>query len=98
MSKNRLQRGKRVSAGTQSLVALFFLLWTSAVAGAGDVYDVVIVGGRVMDPASGYDQVANLGIRDDRIASITMDPIVGTQRIDATGHVVAPGFIDTHYQ
>jgi N-acyl-D-aspartate/D-glutamate deacylase len=58
------------------------------------VFDVVINGGRVMDPASGYDQVANVGIIGERIALISTDPLTGEATVDATDRVVAPGFID----
>jgi N-acyl-D-aspartate/D-glutamate deacylase len=61
---------------------------------AAVVFDVVIRGGRVMDPQSGYDDIANVGIRGGRIVSITKDAIEGQKEIDATGLVVAPGFID----
>jgi hypothetical protein len=59
-------------------------------------YDVVINGGRVMDPESGLDAVRNVGIKGDKIAVITEEPIQGKEAIDAAGHVVAPGFIDLH--
>ena len=58
------------------------------------VYDVVITGGRVMDPASGYDELASVGLIGERIASISPNPLTGKVTIDATGKVVAPGFID----
>ena len=64
--------------------------------GAQDTYDVVIMNGRVMDPETNFDAVRNVGIRDGRIEVITEDGISGDETIDATGHVVAPGFIDTH--
>ncbi len=61
---------------------------------AQEPYDLVIRGGRVMDPASGFDAVANVGIRGSRVAVVTTDPVQGRRTIDAAGQVVAPGFID----
>lgn len=58
------------------------------------VFDTVITGGRVMDPASGYDEIANVGIIGERIALISTEPVTGKATVDATGKVVAPGFID----
>jgi dihydroorotase-like cyclic amidohydrolase len=49
-----------------------------------------------MDPETGYDAVANVGINNGFITVITTDDIEGARTIDATGHVVAPGFIDFH--
>jgi dihydroorotase len=59
-------------------------------------YDLVIRGGRVMDPETGLDAVRNVGIQGDRIALITEDAISGKETLDAAGRVVAPGFIDLH--
>ena len=61
-----------------------------------ETYDLVITGGRVIDPASGLDAVRNVGIRDGSIAAVTADPLQGKATIDATDHVVSPGFIDCH--
>jgi len=60
-------------------------------------FDLVINNGRVMDPETMYDAVANVGVKDGRIAAITMEKISGRETIDASGLVVAPGFIDTHW-
>src|SRR5258707_15228197 len=58
--------------------------------------DMVISGGRVMDPESGLDAERNVGIRDGKIVEISEKPLQGKQSIDAQGLVVAPGFIDLH--
>ncbi|HRD64775.1 MAG TPA: amidohydrolase family protein [Candidatus Competibacter sp.] len=79
-----------------TLIALVLNMGLSPVAHAQQ-YDLVINNGRVMDPETMYDDVANVGVNGDRIATITKAPIAGKQSIDATGLVVAPGFIDTHY-
>jgi hypothetical protein len=62
-----------------------------------DGYDVVILHGRVMDPETGFDAITNVGISDGVITAITDEAITGTETIDATGHVVSPGFIDSHF-
>jgi N-acyl-D-aspartate/D-glutamate deacylase len=58
-------------------------------------YDVVIQNGRVMDPETSLDAVRNVGINNGRIEKISKRKLKGKQVIDATGLVVAPGFIDT---
>ncbi len=60
-----------------------------------DGYDVVILNGRVMDPETNFDAVRNVGIKDGVIVTITEQEISGAETIDAAGHVVAPGFLDT---
>jgi len=49
-----------------------------------------------MDPESNLDAVRNVGIRGKRIEVISATPLRGRTVIDATGMVVAPGFIDLH--
>jgi len=58
-------------------------------------YDVVILNGRVMDPETDFDAVRNVGIKDGKIVTITENEIKGKETIDAEGHVISPGFIDT---
>ena len=62
----------------------------------GQTYDIVLTGGRVMDPESGLDAVRNVGIANGKIARISSESLRGTQTLDARGLVVAPGFIDLH--
>jgi N-acyl-D-aspartate/D-glutamate deacylase len=59
-------------------------------------YDLVIANGRVMDPETGFDQVANVGISGGKIIKISTTKLEGKQTVDAKNHVVAPGFIDGH--
>jgi len=63
---------------------------------ATTVYDRVILGGHVMDPASKLDAIRNIGLKSGRIAVITAQALRGRDTIDARGFVVAPGFIDLH--
>ena len=58
------------------------------------MFDIVVKGGRVLDPDSGFDAVADVGVMGDRIASISLDPLQGATTIDAAGKVVSPGFVD----
>ncbi len=57
----------------------------------------LLAGGRVVDPASGRDEVADVLVRDGRIADIgKIGDARGARRIDAGGMVVAPGLVDVH--
>lgn len=79
------------------LLTLAFWLATGLYAQpAANTLDIVLVGGRVMDPETGLDAIRNVGIRGDRIVEISAEPLTGKQLIDVSGLVVAPGFIDIH--
>ncbi len=60
------------------------------------VYDVVLRGGRVVDPESGVDDVRDVGVDGRQIASISSEPLDGDTVVEVGGMVVAPGFIDLH--
>ncbi|HVZ08057.1 amidohydrolase family protein [Rhodopila sp.] len=57
---------------------------------------LVIKGGRVVDPASGMDAVSDVALLDGKVAAVGTGLGGAEQVIDATGLVVAPGFIDLH--
>jgi len=61
---------------------------------ATHTFDVVLRGGRVMDPESGYDRVTNVGVDGGTVTAVSDDALNGTNVIDARSLVVAPGFID----
>jgi N-acyl-D-aspartate/D-glutamate deacylase len=75
---------------------LYLCVLFSTVLAAGQQFDLVIEGGRVMDPETGLDAVRNVGIRDGKVSRITSEALQGRRVIHATGLVVAPGFIDLH--
>jgi len=59
--------------------------------------DLLITGGRVIDPSSGLDVEQDVLIRDGRIEAIGPElPNEPIRKLDARGCVVAPGFIDMH--
>ena len=66
--------------------------------GAGSAMDVVISNGRVVDGTGAAWFYGDVGIRGDRIAAITpaggLGDVEAAVRIDASGKVVSPGFID----
>jgi N-acyl-D-aspartate/D-glutamate deacylase len=60
-------------------------------------YDVVIIGGQVADGSGSPRRRADIAIKDGRIATIgTISKTDARDVIDATGLIVAPGFIDVH--
>lgn len=59
-------------------------------------YDIVLAGGRVIDPETKLDAIKNVGILNNRIAQISSEPLKGKEIINVSGLVVAPGFIDMH--
>lgn len=80
----------------QPLPIVLIIGWMAAACSTAESYDVVIANGRVIDPESGFFDVAHVGVRDGVIATISGDVLAGNRVIDATGHVVAPGFVDLH--
>src|SRR2546428_237402 len=58
--------------------------------------DVVLVGGRVLDPETNLDAVRAVGIRAGRIVSVSTAVPAARDTVDVRGLVVAPGFIDLH--
>src|ERR1700737_120572 len=61
------------------------------------VEKLIIRNGRVMDPASRLDAICDVGVEDGRIVAIGENiEAAGATELDATGLIVAPGFIDMH--
>jgi N-acyl-D-glutamate deacylase len=62
----------------------------------GQEYDLVLNNGRVIDPETKLDAVRSVGITGGKIAAVSEKPLTGKKVIDATGLVIASGFIDLH--
>lgn len=60
-------------------------------------YDLIITGGRVIDGTGNPWVVADVAVRDGRIAAVgRLDGATAARRIDAAGKTIVPGFIDLH--
>jgi N-acyl-D-aspartate/D-glutamate deacylase len=64
---------------------------------SAQTYDTVVLNGRVIDPESKLDAIRNLGITGGKVRAVSAQPLKGKTTIDASGLVVAPGFIDLHW-
>ena len=90
-------RNRIVFVGALFLLVSFAFVLTPVTEGQlTDTFDLVLIGGRVMDPESGLDAVRNIGISGGRVSAITAERLQGKQVVDVSGLVVAPGFIDLH--
>jgi len=78
------------------LLCNLLLFSPSPHAQSSTVYDIVLSGGRVIDPETKLDAFKNVGIINNRIAQISSEPLNGKETINVSGLVVAPGFIDLH--
>src|SRR5581483_9697531 len=92
--------GAAVPAGRRCRVSATLLDGRAplAPAVAAPAAPLLIVGGRVIDPASGLDRVADVRLRDGRIAAIApgLAPEGGETVLEARGRLVLPGFVDLH--
>jgi dihydroorotase len=85
-----------VRTGPALALLLFCAAFLLATACSTRTYDLAISNGRVMDPESGFDQVAHVGIIGDRIEAVSDRPLQALRTIDASGLIVAPGLIELH--
>ena len=85
----RAMRGHRFG-----LTGLSILLASCATTQGEQSYDTVISGGTIYDGSGAAGYAGDVAIRGDRIACVGHCPGWATQRIDAKGLAVAPGFIN----
>jgi len=60
--------------------------------------DLILKGGRIIDPSQKLDQIADIGFAGGKVARIgpRLAPDGGSDVRDVSGHIVAPGLIDLH--
>ncbi len=58
-------------------------------------HELVLAGGRVVDPETGLDRVGDVGIDGDTVTAVG-DHLAGATTVDVAGLVVVPGFVDLH--
>lgn len=100
----RLSPMHRLSAlatatGLALLLALALALAPTLVQAQDQRYDILITGGTVVDGTGQPRYAADVAITGDTIAVVSrtpVDPALARRTIDATGLIVAPGFIDLH--
>jgi dihydroorotase len=58
---------------------------------------LILTGGRIIDPANGCDEVADIAFSDGKVAAIDRElPRAGAESVDVAGKIVVPGLIDLH--
>src|SRR5437016_4418615 len=97
------------AAACQRVAMVVFCAWSAAAnakaaaqsarpPAADSTYDLVIVNGKVVDGTGNPWFYGDVAIRGDRVVRVVRRGMLGTaparRRIDATGRIVAPGFID----
>jgi len=67
-------------------------------ANAQPAWDLLLKGGRVVDPKNGVDRVADIAVKDGRVAAVApgLDASNANKVLDVTGLVVTPGLVDIH--
>lgn len=72
------------------------MLMTSA--NAQPAWDLLLKGGRVIDPKNGVDRVADVAVKDGRVAAVApgLDVSRAAKVLDVTDLVVTPGLVDIH--
>lgn len=79
------------------VVALIALLCISCASPQSPhVYELVLSGGRVIDPETGLDAKRDVAIENGRIVAVSEGPLKAAERLDVSGLLVSPGFIDLH--
>jgi len=91
-------RRRDVLTGAAGLAIQALTYPARAGAQTAPIYDLLVRGGLVVDPAQGLHERRDIGIRAGKIATVapTLEPASAREVIEADGRIVTPGFIDIH--
>src|SRR6202007_602983 len=59
-------------------------------------YDLILKGGRVIDPSQNIDRVTDVAFSGGKVAKVANDLAGATEMRDVSGYIVTPGLIDLH--
>jgi dihydroorotase len=91
MALNRREFASAVAAGAMAVARTIDVLATAP------HYDLLIRGGRVIDPSRRVDTIGDVAIANDRVSAVgTALAGDATETLDARGKIVVPGLIDIH--
>ncbi len=65
---------------------------------AAPVYDLLLIGGNVLDPAQGIDGRRDIAFKDGLVAEVAerIDAAKAANSVDVTGKLITPGLIELH--
>jgi dihydroorotase len=87
---------RREFVGTAASAAIFLRI-PNVLAARAAKYDLIVKGGRVIDPSRKLNAIRDVAIADGRIVAVeTKIPAAAGETIDARGQLVVPGLIDIH--
>jgi dihydroorotase len=83
---------------TMKLLPGFLVLLLAGGASAQQKYDLLLRGGHVIDPKNQISKIADVAIRDRKIAEVStgIDPALAFKSVDVKGLYVTPGLVDIH--
>ncbi len=89
---------KRLAVGIFMCAVMIALVPGVSSGQAGKTYDLLLKGGRVLDPANNIDGLMDVAVKDGRIAKVAKGiPAADAETVaDVTGLLVTPGLIDIH--
>ena len=90
---------RRNSSFLTTSLSLLMLIAATPASSQTPHYDLLLKGGRVVDPANGRDSVMDVAVSKDKIAAVesSIPASQAAKVVDVTGLYVTPGLVDIHF-